>query len=178
MHGIRAQRGRRGGIEVGRRADLVYRRTQLGIVTVGAVGAAATLLAVLAGSTGWHTAIIVVLVALVATLALFYSLTIEIDAQQLRCFFGPGVIRRRIPLHEIVAARRVRNRWYYGWGIRLTPTGWMWNVSGLDAVELALASGARFRIGTDRPDEVIRALGLVTTLAAPPPVDPPRGSTS
>jgi hypothetical protein len=42
-------------------------------------------------------------------------------------------------------------------------------VSGLEAVELALASGAHFRIGTDRPDEVVRALGSVTTLSTSPP---------
>ena len=54
---------------------------------------------------------------------------------------------------------------------RRTQLGWMFNVSGLDAVELSLASGARFRIGTDRPGEVMVALGRVTTLAAPPPAD-------
>jgi hypothetical protein len=97
---------------------------------------------------------------------MFCCLTIEIDERQLRCFFGPGLIRRTIAVHEIVAARPVRNRWYYGWGIRLTPSGWMFNVSGLDAVELSLASGARFRVGTDRPGEVMVALGMVTTLVS------------
>ncbi len=59
----------------------------------------------------------------------------------------------------------MRNPWYYGWGIRLTPTGWMYNISGLDAVQLQLASGKRFRIGTDEPvqlksaiDRAIRAI--------------------
>jgi hypothetical protein len=144
-------------------------------VTVVAVGAAVTLLAGVGARTGWHPAVIAVLVVLVGTMALFCCLTIEIDGEQLRCFFGPGLIRRTVPLREIVAARRVRNRWYYGWGIRLTPSGWMFNVSGLEAVELALASGSRFRIGTDRPDEVIRALGSVTSLAVSPPGDPGRG---
>jgi len=156
---------------VARRADLVYRRTQLGTVTVAAVGGAAVLTVVLSVATGWHPVSIAVLAILVAALVLFHSLTIEIDRERLRCCFGPGLIRRTIPLHEIVAARPVRNRWYYGWGIRLTPTGWMYNVSGLEAVELSLASGGCFRIGTDRPDEVIRALGSVTTLSAPPPGD-------
>jgi len=148
-----------------RRADLVYRRTQFGAAIVLTVGFAVVLLAALGALTGRHPAVIAVLVLLVAVLGMFCCLTIEIDGRQLRCFFGPGLIRRTIAVHEIVAARPVRNRWYYGWGIRLTPSGWMFNVSGLDAVELSLASGARFRIGTDRPDELVRALAAVTTLA-------------
>ena len=158
-----------------RRADLVYRRTQVGTVTVLAVGAAVVLIVALSAQTGWHPVAVAVLVLLVAALAMFCCLTIEIDRRQLRCFFGPGLIRRTIAVHEIVSAQPVRNRWYYGWGIRMTPTGWMFNVSGLDAVDLGLASGSRFRIGTDRPDEVIRALASVTSLAVSPPVDPGRG---
>jgi hypothetical protein len=154
-----------------RRAEVVYRRTQVGTATVVAVGGSAVLLALIGAGTGWLPATVAVMVLLVAALGMFCCLTIEIDGRQLRCFFGPGLIRRTIAVHEIVAARPVRNRWYYGWGIRLTPSGWMFNVSGLEAVELSLASGARFRIGTDRPGEVIEALRLVTTLAAPPPAD-------
>lgn len=157
-----------------KRADLVYRRTQVGTVTILAVGAAVVLIVVLSTQTGWHPVAVAVLVLLVAALGMFCCLTIEIDGRRLRCFFGPGLIRRTIAVREIVSAQPVRNRWYYGWGIRLTPTGWMFNVSGLDAVELALASGSRFRIGTDQPDAVIEALRRVTTLASSPLADPPR----
>ena len=158
-----------------KRDDVVYRRTQVGTVTVLAVGAAVVLIVVLSAQTGWHPVAIAVLVILAAAMVLFCCLTIEIDRRQLRCFFGPGLIRRTIAVHEIVSAQPVRNRWYYGWGIRMTPTGWMFNVSGLDAVELSLASGARFRIGTDRPDEVVQALRTVTTLPTLPPGDPREG---
>ncbi len=50
------------------------------------------------------------------------------------------------------------NRWYYGWGIRLTPQGWLWNVAGLDAVELTFSNGKKFRIGTDEPGKLLEAL--------------------
>ncbi len=156
-----------------KRDDLVYRRTQVGTVTVLAVGAAVVMIVVLSAQTGWHPVAVAVMVVLVAALGMFCCLTVEIDGRQLRCFFGPGLIRRTIAVHEIVSAQPVRNRWYCGWGIRMTSTGWMFNVSGLDAVELALASGSRFRIGTDRPIEMIEALGLVTTLAALPPAGHP-----
>ena len=40
----------------------------------------------------------------------------------------------------------------------MTPSGWMFNVSGLDAVELELVNGKRFRIGTEDPSEVVEAI--------------------
>jgi len=100
-------------VEDGEADDVVYRRTQVGTVTVLAVGAAVVLIVALSAQTGWHPVAVAVLVLLVAALAMFCCLTIEIDRRQLRCFFGPGLIRRTIAVHEIVSAQPVRNRWYY-----------------------------------------------------------------
>jgi len=136
----------------------VYRHTQFGTLTVVSVGAAIVVLVLITATTGWHFVSIGVLAILVVLVVLFYSLTVTVDQHELTCFFGPGLIRRRFGLAEIVGAVPVRNRWYYGWGIRLTPSGWMFNVSGLDAVELELVSGTRFRIGTDQPHELVRAI--------------------
>lgn len=150
---------------------LLYRRTQFGATIVATVGAAVVLVAVIGAQTGWHPVSVVVEVLLALVLLLFWSLTIEIDPVRLRCFFGPGLIGREFPLHEIVSAAAVQNRWYYGWGIRLTPHGWMFNVSGLEAVELGLASGRRFRVGTDRPEEVVAVLEGLTALRPAPAED-------
>ena len=95
-------------------------------------------------------------------LALFWSLTVEIHDGFLHPAFGIGLIRRRIPLSEIRGAREVRNQWWWGFGIRLTPHGWLWNVSGLDAVQLDLAGDRRFRIGTDQPRELAAAIRAAT----------------
>ena len=62
-------------------------------------------------------------------------------------------------MDQIADARQVRNRWYYGWGIRRVPGAWMFNISGLDAVELTLRSGKRFRLGTDDPQGLVFAIG-------------------
>jgi hypothetical protein len=76
--------------------------------------------------------------------------------------FGIGVIRRRFPIAAIESARTVRNPWYCGWGIHRIRNGWLFNVSGFDAVELGMADGRRYRIGTDEPDrlrhEILRRL--------------------
>ena len=65
--------------------------------------------------------------------------------------------------------RAVRNPWYTGWGIRLGPGYVLWNVSGRGAVELDLASGRRFRVGTDEPAALVSAIerGKGEATAAP-----------
>jgi hypothetical protein len=78
-------------------------------------------------------------------------MTVIVEVDELRLSMGIGLIRRSIPLSEVESCQQVRNSWWYGWGIRLTPRGWLWNVSGLDAVELNYRSGKHFRIGTDEP---------------------------
>ncbi|MEM6457175.1 MAG: hypothetical protein AAF772_18950 [Acidobacteriota bacterium] len=91
-------------------------------------------------------------------LMIFHELTIEVRRNAIVASFGLGLIRRTVPLTQIREVRRVRNSWLHGWGIRWIPHGWMFNVSGLDAVELTLESGRVFRIGTDQPDEAVRAI--------------------
>jgi hypothetical protein len=97
---------------------------------------------------------VVAVVVLLAVLFLFHSLTVEVTSRTVTLRFGPGLIRRSFRVQDIRGARSVRNRWYYGWGIRWTPHDWFYNVSGLDAVEIELAGGQSVRIGTDRPEEL------------------------
>jgi hypothetical protein len=142
----------------------IYRHTQFGTITVLVLAAGISLVVVISARVGWHPVSTVVGGILGLGLMLFHSLTIEVDRRRVRCAFGPGIISRQVPLVEIAAARPVRNRWYWGWGIRLTPAGWMFNVSGLDAVELELVQGGRFRIGTDEPELVVRAIAQAKEL--------------
>ena len=65
-------------------------------------------------------------------------------------------MQQSIPLAEIAGVAAVRNEWWYGWGVRKTPHGWLFNVSGLDAVEVTQTGGAKTRLGTDEP-AVLRA---------------------
>jgi len=67
----------------------------------------------------------------------------------------------------VQAWREVQNPWYAGWGIRVGRGVVLWNVSGLGAVELALADGRRFRIATDEEDVLAAAIGR-TKGASPP----------
>ena len=87
-----------------------------------------------------------------------FSLTAVVSDDDVQVWFGVGLIRRRIALTRITSAEAVQNHWIYGWGIRWTPHGWLWNVSGFGGVELSLVSGRRFRIGTDEPEQLAAAI--------------------
>jgi hypothetical protein len=84
----------------------------------------------------------------------FDSLTVIVETERLRFFFGPGLVRKSFSLAEIKSCRAVRNKWYYGVGIHLTPHGMLYNISGLDGIELQLQSGRKVRIGTDEPQKL------------------------
>ena len=77
---------------------------------------------------------------------------------ELRWYFGPGLWTYRLPLDQIENVATVRNQWWQGFGIRKGPGFWLYNVSGLDAVELRLKSGDVRRIGTDDPHGLAAAL--------------------
>ena len=66
-------------------------------------------------------------------------------------------LRMRANKKEI-EAQPVTNKWYYGWGIKRTPHGWLFNVSGLQAVEITLRSAKKYRIGTDEPERLADAI--------------------
>lgn len=87
-------------------------------------------------------------------IALLGSLTVEVDNVSIRLRFGLGLLRKSFPLDEVAGCEPVRNAWWWLWGIRRFPGGWLYNVSGLDAVELRLKNGKRYRIGTDEPQRL------------------------
>jgi len=135
----------------------VYRHTQSGWASLLVLGAGATVALFIAVATG-HPAAIAVFVVLACAYAVFSSLTVEVKGGEVLCAFGVGLVRRRIRLSEVEAVEVVHTPWYYGWGIRLTPHGWLWNVSGTRGIELRYRDGRRFRIGSDEPERLAEAV--------------------
>ncbi|MEY2408113.1 MAG: hypothetical protein QOF48_783 [Verrucomicrobiota bacterium] len=89
---------------------------------------------------------------------LFHSMKIEITDSELRWCFGPGLIQKHVVLDQIVSAEPVRIKVRDGWGIHLTRFGWLYNVSGFDAVVITLKNGKRFCLGTDDPHRLASIL--------------------
>ena len=95
----------------------------------------------------WRSGLVAFIV-LIAAAIVFSSLTVEVSAKELKWHFGPGFWTYRLPLDDIESLEVVRNHWWNGFGIRMRPGFRLYNVSGLDAVELRLKSGEIRRIGT------------------------------
>jgi hypothetical protein len=95
---------------------------------------------------------IMVTVIFVLVYLLFYGMTTGITSDAITVSFGPGLIRKRIPLKRISAVEVITSPWYYGWGMRLIPNGMLYNISGTRGVELKLNDTDRIiRIGTKDP---------------------------
>ncbi len=98
--------------------------------------------------------ILMELFLLIAVL-LFYGLTISVTRENIRLRFGIGLITIKIKLNSIKDCKLVKNRWYYGVGIRLIPHGILYNAHGLSALELAFKNKKRIvRIGTSNTEKL------------------------
>jgi hypothetical protein len=135
-----------------------YRHTQVGWVMIGSLTAALVLVVPLVPFSGVPVAARVALAVVALAFVVFSSLTTEVDQHEVRLHYTTGLVRRRVALAEVRRCRTVRNSWLHGWGIRRLRNGWMWNVSGLDAVELEWRDGSVFRIGTDEPQALAHAI--------------------
>lgn len=90
----------------------------------------------------------------------FLRLTVIVDRAEILLVYTFGWPRRRIDRDRVISAVPERIPLWYGWGIRRTPKGWMWNVWGRDAVLVTLTGGGGFLIGTDDPGGLVAALTL------------------
>lgn len=139
---------------------MAYQHRQIGtlvLTTMGIAGVVILLVFVFAKELPLPLAIVPAAFIALAMLN-FGTLTVRLDRQYVHVEFGIGWIRRAIPLERIAAAEVTKTRWYYGWGLRLTPKGWLWNTSGFDAVMLTYNDGKHFLIGSDDADGLAAAI--------------------
>lgn len=137
-----------------------YQHTQNGYVILIALIAISVLFVIILTQTGLNLLILFIMALILFTLASFSTLQVIVDENHLRIKFGYGIFQKKFPLNDIAFVKKVRNRWYYGWGIRVGfwPYMWIYNVSGLDAIEMVMKNGKRYRIGTDQPEELEQAI--------------------
>lgn len=140
----------------------IYERRQVGwtmlVVLLGVV-VVSVALSLVEDGTPPPPAVLGLLAAVMGpVLLIFTSLRVRVTHREIAWSFGPGWPRWRLALDDIERMERVRNPWWSGYGIRLLPTGWLYNVSGRDAVELHTRSGRVVRIGSGEPDDLLRVL--------------------
>lgn len=110
--------------------------------------------------------IILILIWLLLFLCLltFYKLTIKISDNSVSFKFGIGWFGKSYQLSEISSCAAVKNSWLAGIGIRWMGNGWLYNVSGLKAIELTFKNkNSVVRIGTDQPEEICEIFQKFTT---------------
>jgi hypothetical protein len=134
-----------------------YRHSQFATpMAVGTVLGLATALAGLAllsrstlASAPWL--VVALFAILLGAFALFWRLVVEVDGRSVRATFGIGLVRKAVPLGDVRRADVIRTRVWWGYGVHWTPSGWLYNVAGRDAVRLELEGGRAVMIGTDEP---------------------------
>ena len=135
-----------------------YRHVQSGYLLLIIYGVLILLAVPLVITTGFNPVFIVALVVFAVALGAFASLTVVVDRNRIFVEFFLGIPCKTLPLNRVIACRIVRIPWYYGWGVRYTPRGWLYRVSGFSAVEIELSGGKHFQIGTDEPAALARAV--------------------
>jgi len=132
-----------------------YSHTQQGWITLLSVVAAMVVdYLVLDTKKAASVAFFITLVALLVAVAKFSTLTVTGNSTRLRISFGLGLIHKTFRYSEISSCRVVSTPWYFGWGIRAIPGGWLFNVSGLRSVELQMNNRRVYRIGSDEPEKL------------------------
>jgi len=138
-----------------------YRHTQYGTATVMLFLITGILIVVVALqiiAEGRPLSAIFMLGLYLLGLLMFTSLTVEIAEEQLRFWFGTGMVRKTIALSEIQSTRAIKNPWYYFWGVKSIPGGWFYAVAPGAAVEISLKNGKIIQLGTNQPDNLSQAI--------------------
>lgn len=104
----------------------------------------------------WTLAIVTATTLIISIL--FFSLTVKVNNKEIIWYFGPVFWRKSLPVTDVVECKVVRNSVLYGFGIRDIGAGWLYNVSGLLAVEILLKSGSVIRLGTNEPEFLKNAI--------------------
>ena len=138
-----------------------YRHTQFGTLTIIILLVVGILLSPIILSLiteGRGLLILSMVVLYLLTLTFFYAFTVEISEGRVKWWFGIGAIRKSYLLKEIQATKEVKNPWYYLWGIKSIPGGWLYAIAPGSAVELVFKDGRVVRLGTNRPEELRKAI--------------------
>lgn len=140
----------------------IYEHTQRGSILLGIFIVTILGLLILAvaqsGEAGALLLLAAVIAFLVAVMVTFSSLTVKVNSQQVQLVFGPGLVRCSFPVEQISGVRVVRNGIWMGLGIHFIRKGMIYNVSGLEGVEITLRNSRLARIGSDEPAALAQAV--------------------
>lgn len=137
-----------------------YNHTQTGKLMLFVIAFVIVLFTIVLSQTGFFLPAILIMILIIIIISSFTNLNVKIDEKHIKLKFGYGLFQKKFPLKEIVSAKTAKNKWYYGWGIKVwfAPYMWIYNVSGFDAVEIRTKNKKIYRIGTDEPKKLEQAI--------------------
>ena len=142
---------------VNRHIEFSYSHTQIGWLSIATMGIAVGAIVFVMFAAPYNIVAFlimsVVLAVFVTCLILFSFMTISVNGGYLVIRIGPA-IRKSLSFEKIESCRVIKVPWYYGWGIRIVPHGWLYRVSGFHAVEIIMKDGSRYLVGTDEPQKL------------------------
>lgn len=147
---------------------MTYRHTQTGWLLRIVSGVTGLVFAVLAAAYPIDTSVphemLIAVALLFAALGFAWSrLTIEVDNERARWWFGLGVPRGTLLLADIASVETTRTTFWQGWGVHRTRNGWLYNVAGYDAVLITRRDGRRLMLGSDEPRRLKAAFDRALT---------------
>ena len=90
--------------------------------------------------------------------AMMKSLSVEVDSSEINIAFGNNIVKKTYSLRDVQAAKAIRTTPIQGWGVHWIGKGWLYNIYGLDAVEVRFLNGKHVFIGTDEPENLTAAI--------------------
>lgn len=142
----------------------IKKYTQFGTLSVIVMGSCLIICIVMMIISGFNDLASIGILSFVALIMLiclliFYKLTIYIDDTYIQFKLGIGLIAKKYLISDIHSCKSVRNNPLSGIGIRTIPKGWLYNVSGLSAIELTFKNQKSIiRIGTNQPAEIAEVI--------------------
>lgn len=106
---------------------------------------------------------IILIVILSIILLMTFKLRVSIEDKQLTLSYGVGLFKKRFDLSDIANVSMVKNKWYCGWGVRISSEGTMYNISGFEGVKIDFRSGVSIVVGTNERLELYQALKTFTS---------------
>ncbi len=95
----------------------------------------------------------------ISILIMFFGMTVIITDNEIMIRLGIGLITKSIKLSEIQSVATVKYPVYFGYGVRITPGGVLYNVNGRHAVEIVLKNKKKtIQIGTNDWDNLRNAI--------------------
>ena len=142
---------------------IVYQRIQFARTTVLAKLYLILLLALVVGFLDPDTALpsLALMASVFVTAVLFLgfrSLMVTVTPSEVELAYSLGWPSKRIERSRITSVEPLQIPWWNGGGMHLISRGWIWNIWGIETVQLTFSDGSRLLIGTDDPEGLTSAL--------------------